>query len=121
MTFEEIQKVIEGMLAVQRDIQEKQIKTTETLNRVSQQQIKTTETLERVSQQQIKNSETIDRLSIKIENLTENVSNLNIVSQRHQDRFGQFYGYHQSAETERLQLLENQRRLEKIEDKLDAR
>lgn len=111
MTFEEIQKIIEGMLAVQRDIQEKQIKTTETLDRVSQ--------------QQIKNSETINRLSIKIENLTENVSNLNVVSQRHQDRFGQFYGYHQSAETERLQLLENQRRierrLEKIEDKLDAR
>lgn len=111
MTFEEIQKVIEGMLAVQRDIQEKQLKNTETLDRLSNQQIKIDETL--------------DRLSIKIENLTENVSHLNVISQRHQDRFAQFYGYQQTAETDRLQLLESQRRIEsrldQIEGKLDAR
>ena len=74
---------------------------------------------------QRRTDERIDRLSVKIANLTENVSNLNVVSQRFQDRFDRFYGYHQTAETDRYRLFEVQNRIEarlaRIEDKLDAR
>jgi chromosome segregation ATPase len=118
MTFEEIQTVIEGMLAVQRDIQENQINSNERFKDLDLR-------LERITQLQSQTDAKIDRLSAKIDNLTENVSNLNIVSQRHEDRFTQYYGYHQSADSDRLNLLESQRRIERrldrIEDKLDAR
>ncbi len=116
MTYEEIQKIIEGMLSVQRDIQENQINSSERLKAIDSR-------LDRMSELQSQTDAKLDRLSVKIDNLTENVSNLNIISQRHEDRFTQFYGYHQAADRDRLNLLESQRRierrLEKIEDKLD--
>jgi hypothetical protein len=40
MTFEEIQKIIEGMLAVQRNIQDADLRLQEKLDRVAEQQLK---------------------------------------------------------------------------------
>ncbi|MEN9520185.1 MAG: hypothetical protein RLZZ381_2773 [Cyanobacteriota bacterium] len=125
MTFEEIQKIIEGMLAVQRNIQDADLRLQEKLDRVAEQQLKSDLKLEKLAQNQIESDYKLDRLSDKIDNLTENVSNLNIISQRHEDRLTQSYGYHQTAESDRLRLFEVQnrieRRLDRIERKLDAR
>lgn len=111
MTFEEIQITIEGMLSVQRNLQENQQVFRENQLRIQENQLNT--------------DSKIDKLTERIGNLTEQVENLNIVSQRHEDRFTQFYGYHQSSDSDRLRLFEMQNqivsRLDAIEDKLDAR
>ena len=111
MTPEEIQQTIEGMLAVQRDIQEKQLRNTEAIQQLDIR-------LNRISQQQEINIQAIALL-------TENISNLNIISQRHENRLTQLYGYQMSADTDKLNIMQNlndiKRRLNNIENKLDAR
>ncbi|HAG80287.1 MAG TPA: hypothetical protein DCL61_03730 [Cyanobacteria bacterium UBA12227] len=93
MTFEEIQKTIEGMLAVQRDLQESQIRLTEQSQRQQQ-------TLER--QQGI-----LDQLAEQ--------------SQRQQRILDQLIGYSINQESGQLdlqeQLLALQRRIERLEDR----
>ena len=111
MTPEEIQQTIEGMLAVQRDIQEKQLRNTEAIEQLDIR-------LNRITQQQEINLQNIALL-------TENISNLNIISQRHENRLTQLYGYQMSADTDKLNIMQNlndiKRRLNNIENKLDAR
>ena len=111
MTPEEIQQTIEGMLAVQRDIQEKQLRNTEAIQQLDIR-------LNRISQQQEINIQAIALL-------TENIGNLNIISQRHENRLTQLYGYQMSADTDKLNIMQNlndiKRRLNNIENKLDAR
>ena len=65
------------MLAVQRDIQERQLNT-EAIEQLG-------ERIDRVSQQQEINLQAIALL-------TDNISNLNIISQRHENRLTQLYG-----------------------------
>ena len=79
MTPEEIQQTIEGMLAVQRNVRERQLKNTEAIEQLG-------ERIDRVSQQQEINLEAIALL-------TDNISNLNIITQRHENRLTQLYGY----------------------------
>lgn len=79
MIPEEIQQTIEGMLAVQRDIQERQLRNTEAIEQLG-------ERIDRVSQQQEINLQAIALL-------TENIGNLNIITQRHENRLTQLYGY----------------------------
>ena len=55
MTFDEIQKTIEGMLAVQRNLQESQLKHEEVLSRLEQNQLKHEENLTRVENNLEKN------------------------------------------------------------------
>lgn len=118
MTFEEMQAIIQGMLAVQRDLQEGQMKLQESQKTFDENQKKLLES-------QAQTDQKIDRLTEKIDNLSDQVGHLNVVSQRHEDRFTQFYGYHQSSESDRLHIRETQNqivaRLDAIEDKLDAR
>lgn len=111
MTPEEIQQTIEGMLAVQRDILERQLRNTEAIEQLG-------ERIDRVSQQQEINLQAIALL-------TDNISNFNIISQRHENRLTQLYGYQMSADTDRLNIMQNlndiKRRLNNIESKLDAK
>ena len=92
MTFEEIDQIFKRMLEVQQDIQVRQLQNTDAIARLTERQ-------ERISQQQEKNT-----LAIAL--LTENIENLNVVSQRHQDRLTHLYGYQQSADMDRLNLLQ---------------
>ena len=95
MTPEEIRNTIEQMLAVQRQIQESQIKNTDNIAR-----------LELQVQELIRsNREDIKTLVAEIAKLT--------VDQK--EKFNQFYGYHQSSDSERLDIVE---RLIKVEQEV---
>jgi hypothetical protein len=104
MTFEEIQEILNRMLKIQQDIQF--------------QQVKNTDAIARIDEQQEKNIQAISQL-------TENISNLNVVSQRHENRLSQLYGYQQTADSDRLNIMQGvldiKRRLTSIEEKIDAR
>ncbi len=117
MTFDEIEKIFEGMLKIQQDIQVQQVKNTETIARIGERQEGIAEQQERITEQQEKNERAIARL-------TENVDNLNIVSQRHEDRLTYLYGYQQTADTDRLNIMQGvndiRRRLNNIEERLNA-
>ena len=99
MTPEEITKTIEQMLAVQRQIQESQIKNTDNIARLET-QIEDTKNL---LQETIRSN----RESINI--LVEEISKLTVDQK---EKFNQFYGYHQSADSDRLDIME---RLIKVE------
>ena len=109
MIFEEIQKTLEGMLQVNKDIQMQQSKNCEAIAQLTERQAQITDRQDRNDQQ--------------IAILTENISNLNIISQRHENRMTILYGYQMSAETDRLNIMQNlleiQRRLNNIENKLN--
>ncbi len=117
MTFEEIQKTLEGMLQVQKDIQMQQLKNQDAIARLTERQAQ-------ISTRQDRNDQQIALLTEKIALLTENISNLNVISQRHENRISNLYGYQMSAETDRLNIMQNlleiQRRLNNIENKLDT-
>ena len=109
MTFEEYNQILDRMLQVQQDIQVKQIEVQDTIARISQKQ-------ESIAQQQEKNTEAIA-------NLTENVSNLNVVSQRHEDRLTRLYGYQMTSDSDRLNIMQGvndiKRRLVIIEERCE--
>jgi hypothetical protein len=112
MTLEEIRNTIEQMLAVQRQIQESQVRNTDNIARVDLQiqenarQIQENVALIRNDREDIRSlKEDIGTLVVEIAKLT--------VDQR--EKFNQFYGYHQSADSDRLNLLE---RLIKMEQEI---
>ena len=105
MTPEEIQNTIEQMLAVQRQIQESQIKNTDNIARLEQ-QVQENAALIR------KDREDISSLKDDIRTLVAEIAKLT-VDQR--EKFNQFYGYHQSADSERLNIME---RLIKVEQEI---
>ena len=110
MTFEEYNLILDRMLEVQQDIQIKQIEVQDTIARISQKQ-------EEIAIQQEQNTKAIA-------NLTENVSNLNVVSQRHEDRLTRLYGYQMTSDGDRLNIMQGvndiKRRLTIIEEQLNA-
>ncbi len=118
MTFEEIQKTLEGMLQVQKDIQMQQLKNHEAIAQLTERQAQLTERQAQITEIQ-------DRNDRQIALLTENISNLNIISQRHENRLTNLYGYQMSADPDRLNIMQNlleiNRRLNNIEDKLNAK
>ena len=118
MTFEEIQKTLEGMLQVQKDIQLQQLKTHEVIAQLTERQDRNDKAIARLTETQEKNEQ-------QIALLTENISNLNIISQRHENRLTQLYGYQMSADSDRLNIMQNlleiKMRLNSIEDKLNSR
>jgi hypothetical protein len=110
MTPEEIRNTIEQMLAVQREIQESQIRNTDHIDRVDLQiqenarQIQENVALIRNDREDIRSlKEDIGTLVVEISKLT--------VDQR--EKFNQFYGYHQSADSDRLNLLERVMKMER--------
>lgn len=128
MTFEEIQEILSGMLKIQQDIQIQQVKNTDAIAQINEQQEKNIERIARIDEQQEKNVQAIALL-------TENIANLNVVSQRHENRLTQLYGYQQTADSpkglapfvasDRLNIMQGvldiKRKLSIIEERLDAR
>ena len=106
MTPEEIQATLQQMLAVQRQIQESQIRNTDAIARLETQTQRNSDLIER-------NSELIERNSENIQVLVAEIAKLT-VDQR--EKFNQFYGYHISADSERLNIIE---RLIKVEQEVD--
>ena len=108
MTPEEIRNTIEQMLAVQRQIQESQIRNTDNIARLEMQ-------VEANGKQIEANGKQIEALVVEISKLT--------VDQR--EKFNQFYGYHQSADSDRLDLMERlikvEREVAQIKQKLGDR
>lgn len=117
MTFEEYNQILDRMLQVQQDIQIKQLENTDAIARITQQQEEIARQQEEIARQQEKNNQAIA-------NLTENVSNLNVVSQRHEDRLTRLYGYQMTADSDRLNIMQGvndiKRRLTIIEEQLNA-
>jgi hypothetical protein len=110
MTPEEIQNTIEQMLAVQRQIQESQIRNTANIA-ANAQQIEENGRYIRENTELIRNNrEDISSLKDDIRNLVTEVAKLT-VDQR--EKFNQFYDYHQSADSERLDIVERLAKLEK--------
>lgn len=99
MTPEEIRNTIEQMLAVQRQIQESQIRNTDNIARL---EIQVEDTKNLLQESIRSNRENINILVAEISKLT--------VDQK--EKFNQFYGYHQSADSDRLDIME---RLIKVE------
>jgi len=84
MTPEEIQRTIEGMLAIQRELQNSQLEFRESLA----------------------------ELRTDIIDLKESTRNLNEISQRHERRMEQLIGYSITGESDRLDLLQRLMTLE---------
>ncbi len=120
MTPEEIRKTIEQMLAVQRQIQESQIRNTDNIARLEMQieanakQIEAnTEQIEANAEQIEANAEQIeDPNNLLQESIRSNRENINILVAEiskltvdQKEKFNQFYGYHQSADSDRLDII----------------
>ena len=105
MTPEEIQNTIEQMLGVQRQIQESQIRNTANIAANAQYIQENAELIRN-------NREDISSLKEDISNLVVEVAKLT-VDQR--EKFNQFYGYHLSADSQRLDIVE---RLIKVEQEV---
>jgi len=107
MTPEEIQQILQQMLAVQRDLQDKQLKNTENISR-------NTENISR-------NTEDISRLRDGMSLLADGVSELIDHSKSQDKRLDQLIGYSITAESDRLDLEERvrvlERKIRKIENK----
>lgn len=92
MTLEEIQKAIEGMLAVQRELQESQV---------------------RLKDQQERERETISIL-------VDEIFKLVALNNQHENRINQLIGYSITNESDRYTLMERlmnvERRLEQLEN-----
>ena len=106
MTPEEIQRTIEGMLAVQRELQNSQFK----LQEESQRQREDFNLLREESQRQ--------REDINV--LVQSIGQLLEVSNRHERRIEQLVGYSITSDSDRLdvqqQLLDLAKRVEKLEN-----
>jgi hypothetical protein len=106
MSPEEIQRTIEGMLAIQRELQNSQFK----LQEESQRQREDFNLLREESQRQ--------REDIKI--LVQSIEQLLEVSNRHERRTEQLLGYSITSESDRLdlqqQLLDLRKRVERLEN-----
>lgn len=91
MTPEEIQRTIEGMLAVQKELQNSQLEFRESLV----------------------------QLRMDITDLKESTKNLNDISQRHERRIEQLIGYSITGEGDRLDLLGRLTTLERRVNRLE--
>ncbi len=113
MTPEEIKETIEEMLAVQRELQNSQLK----LQEESQRQREDINVLREESQRQ---REDINVLREDISTLVQGIGQLIEVSNRHERRIGQLIGYSLSGESNRLDLEQEisdlKRRVERLEN-----
>ena len=112
MTPEEIQSTLEQMLAVQRQIQESQIKNTDNIARLEQQVQANAQQIQENAALIRNDREDIRSLKEDIRTLVGEIAKLT-VDQR--EKFNQFYGYHQAADSDRLNIVE---RLIKVEQEI---
>ena len=121
MTPEEISKTLEQMLAVQRQIQESQIRNTDNINQLEDQIQANARQIEANARQIEANAQQIQELRKSnredINNVKDNINTLIIeiakLTVNQKEKFNQFYGYHQSADSERLDILERLIQVEK--------
>ncbi|MGK7951171.1 MAG: hypothetical protein AB4368_20890 [Xenococcaceae cyanobacterium] len=113
MTPEEIRNTIEQMLAVQRQIQESQIKNTDNIARLEIQIQANAEQIQANAEQiQAQNSQFQEFFRSNREDISTLVTEIAKLTVDQREKFNQFYGYHQSADTDRLNLLERLIRVE---------
>lgn len=93
MTPEEIQKAIEGMLSVQRELQNSQLRFDSSL----------------------------DQLRQEISELRESTADLKEISQRHERRIEQLIGYSITGESDRIDLLQRLMNLERKVNRLEQK
>jgi len=98
MTPEEIQRTIEGMLAVQKELQNSQLRFDSSLDRLGQD---------------------ISELRESISELRESVTDLKDVSQHHERRIERLIGYSITGESDRLDLLGRLTTLERRVNRLE--
>lgn len=116
MTPEEIKNTIEQMLVVQREIQESQVRNTDNIARVDLQIQENARQIQENARQIQENVALIRNDREGIRSLKEDIGTLVVeiakltVDQR--EKFNQFYGYHQSADSDRLNLLERVMKME---------
>jgi hypothetical protein len=94
------------MLAVQRQIQESQIRNTDNIARL---ELRIQANAEQIQANQFQIQELIRSNRQDISTLVTEIAKLT-VDQR--EKFNQFYGYHQSADSDRLNLLERIMKME---------
>jgi methyl-accepting chemotaxis protein len=120
MTPEEIQKTIEGMLAVQKELQESQFKLQENQANINQQIERNSQQIERNSQQIERNSQQIQENTQSINQLIQEIIHLTENSLRQDRRIEQLIGYSITGESDRLNLEERvmllERRIKKLEE-----
>lgn len=100
MTFEEIQETIQGMLSIQRELQNSQLRFAESLAESKQ------ETLS---------------LRSSITELRESITELRQLSQSHERRIEQLVGYSITGETDRLDVVQRLQNLERRVNRLEER
>lgn len=108
MTPEEIQRTIDGMLAVQRELQEGQLK-------IQENQIRDREQIEQILSVQKEMLSVQRDLQEGQMQMLDSLSRLIEVSDRHERRIEQLIGYSITGESDRLTLLE---RLIKLENRV---
>lgn len=112
MTFEEISLAIEGMLAVQRELQEGQFRLQSGQINLQEGQINLQTGLMTLREEQ---AELTRREGVLIDEMTRLIE----VSNRHENRINQLIGYSITGDSDRLTLLERlmnvEKRLERLE------
>ncbi|GBF80351.1 hypothetical protein [Aphanothece sacrum] len=112
MTFEEIQKTIEGMLAVQRQLQEGQLKLQENQLRDRDQIQQILAVSRQLQERQIQLQDRQERERETLQIMVEEMTRLMEISNRHERRIEQLIGYSITNESDHLTLEERIRGLE---------
>ena len=112
MTFEEIQKTIEGMLAVQRQLQERQIQLQESQFEFRERQLQFQDAQEQLkdAQEQLKDAQERERETLQI--MIEEINQFIARSNRNERRIEQLIGYSITNESEHLDIEQRFRNLE---------
>ncbi|MGD2181588.1 hypothetical protein [Lusitaniella coriacea] len=112
MTFEEMQNIIEGMLAVQRELQESQLtlKESQLEFRASQEEFRAGQEEFRASQEEFRASQEAQK--IVLDELIQRYGNLAEQSIRQKEILDRLIGYSLTNESEHLNLEEKLQALE---------
>ena len=112
MTFDEIQKTLEQMLAVQRNLQEGQLKLQEGQLKLQESQLKLEESQLKLEANQVQLQEGQLQQKLVLDELIQRYGNLAENSIRQKQILDQLIGYSLSNESEHLDLEERLRALE---------
>ena len=124
MTPEEIRSTIEQMLAIQRQIQESQIRNTDNIARLETQTQENSRLIQENGRFIQENSQMIrengrfirEFASSNRENMAILVEEISKLAVDQREKFNQFYGYHIAADSDRLNIME---RLNKVEQEVE--
>ena len=112
MTFEEIQKTIEGMLAVQRQLQESQMQLHESQLELRERQIQLHESQLELRERQLQFQDAQERERETLQVIIEEMKQFIERSNRNERRIEQVIGYSITHESEHLDIEQRFRNLE---------